>query len=469
MLKKHGQFFLLLLLLADMLVVAAAWMITCFLWTGARRLHFHAVAGLAPAPNPIPFMAVALILSPWVYGRVGLYSPKRTASIWSEALSIQQAAFLAWALTYLIVALLQPQSVSRLFMVSTLILWIFFASLVRMLGRSFLRYQRSRGRNLRRAAIVGTGRLGKRLHTTLVRNAWTGIEVRYFIDDSDHAIGKKVRNLPVLNCTDDIQKTLDQEAIDMVFVAMSNTTHERIHRMIKRFSAIPVHLCMVPDLSTLQSYRPDAMQLDGVSILSLAHSPLDGWSWITKSIFDRIIASLGLIVLAFPMLVIALLVKLSSPGPVLYRQTRTSLGGRPFEILKFRTMRDDAEASTGPVWAVPDDPRVTRLGRFLRRTSLDELPQLINVLRGEMSLVGPRPERPELIGRFAKQIPEYAMRHQVKSGMTGWAQIHGIRGCTSILKRTQYDLFYIKNWSLALDLWILLLTPFRGLKSPNAY
>jgi len=170
-----------------------------------------------------------------------------------------------------------------------------------------------------------------------------------------------------------------------------------------------------------------------------------------------------------PMLLIALSIKFSSRGPVFFRQKRTSLGGKPFQILKFRTMIQDAEAQTGPVWAAPEDQRVTRIGRFLRRTSLDELPQLINVLVGQMSMVGPRPERPEFIERFRHQIPRYMLRHQVKAGITGWAQVHGLRGRTSLLKRVRHDLYYIDNWSFGLDMLILLMTPFRGLVNRNAY
>jgi putative colanic acid biosynthesis UDP-glucose lipid carrier transferase len=188
-----------------------------------------------------------------------------------------------------------------------------------------------------------------------------------------------------------------------------------------------------------------------------------------KRAFDLLVSAVSLPLLVLPMLLIALGVKWSSPGPVFYRQERASLGGKPFQILKFRTMVVDAEKSVGPVWAFDNDSRATRFGRFLRRTSLDELPQLLNVLWGDMSLVGPRPERPELIERFRHQVPRYMLRHHVKAGLTGWAQVHGLRGRTSLRKRIQYDLYYIRHWTFGLDLWILALTPFRGLVNPNAY
>jgi lipopolysaccharide/colanic/teichoic acid biosynthesis glycosyltransferase len=169
------------------------------------------------------------------------------------------------------------------------------------------------------------------------------------------------------------------------------------------------------------------------------------------------------------MMLIALIIKVSSRGPIFYRQVRSSLGGQPFKIIKFRTMKENSEATTGAIWATPNDSRVTRVGRFLRRTSLDELPQLFNVLVGHMSLVGPRPERPELIERFRHQVPRYMLRHQVKAGLAGWAQVHGLRGQTSLRKRVQYDLYYVTNWSFGLDLRVLLMVPFKGFVNRNAH
>ncbi|MGB4258361.1 MAG: exopolysaccharide biosynthesis polyprenyl glycosylphosphotransferase, partial [Phycisphaerae bacterium] len=194
----------------------------------------------------------------------------------------------------------------------------------------------------------------------------------------------------------------------------------------------------------------------GLPILSLRQSPLSGWNAFTKRVFDLAVGSACLLIAAIPMAVIAVLIKLTSPGPVLYRQRRMGLDGREFTMLKFRTMRVDAEERTGPVWALPNDPRRTRLGAFLRRTSLDELPNLFNVLAGHMSLVGPRPERPEFIAKFKGEIPHYMLRHKIKAGMTGYAQIKGLRGNNGPLrKRIQYDLYYARNWSLRMDMRIL--------------
>ena len=201
----------------------------------------------------------------------------------------------------------------------------------------------------------------------------------------------------------------------------------------------------------------------------MTHSPQHGWNSVSKRILDIFGSIAAMVVFAIPMIIFAAAVKLTSRGPVFYCQKRASLGDRVFTIVKFRTMIDNAEAGTGAVWASSDDVRVTWIGRFLRRTSLDELPQLFNVLLGQMSLVGPRPERPELIQRFRENVPRYMLRNQVKAGMTGWAQVNGLRGGTSLRKRVQYDLYYISNWSLGLDLWILFVSLFRGFINPHAY
>jgi exopolysaccharide biosynthesis polyprenyl glycosylphosphotransferase len=214
---------------------------------------------------------------------------------------------------------------------------------------------------------------------------------------------------------------------------------------------------------------PAALEdVDGTPVINLSQVPLQGWSSLIKRAMDVVLSLAALAVLLpfFPLL--AALIWLEDRGPIFYRQERMGLDGRSFMILKFRSMRVNAESSTGPVWAIKNDPRRTRVGELLRRWSLDELPQLWNVLKGEMSLIGPRPERPAFVNEFKHKIPQYMLRHRVKSGITGWAQVHGWRGNTSIRKRIQYDLYYIENWSLKLDLKILWMTVRIGLRE-NAY
>ena len=226
---------------------------------------------------------------------------------------------------------------------------------------------------------------------------------------------------------------------------------------------------LIPDLLHVLTLRSSVEELDGLPLINLRESPMVGWAAVQKRAFDAIVAS-GLLLVLAPLLALAgLAVWASSGRPIFYRQERMGLDGRVFRMLKFRTMRPDAESETGPVWTSPDDPRRTRVGSLLRRTSVDELPQLWNVLRGDMSLVGPRPERPVFIERFRREIPGYMLRHKVRAGLTGWAQVHGWRGDTSLHERVEHDIYYIQNWSLALDLRILLMTLWRGWFHRNAY
>ena len=250
--------------------------------------------------------------------------------------------------------------------------------------------------------------------------------------------------------------------VDQVFAALPLAQAAKLRDIQEWLGDEPVALHFVPDLAELATLRGNIEEFDGLHLISLQSSPLDGWNALMKRTLDLALSIIALIIFLPLMAVIAVVIKCLSPGPVLYRQERMGLDRRQFELIKFRTMVDNAEQTTGPVWAAENDPRITRLGGWLRWTNLDELPQLFNVLRGEMSLVGPRPERPPLIDEFRKSIPKYMLRHKVKAGMTGWAQIHGWRGNTSLATRIEYDLDYIENWSLWRDIKILALTLSRG-------
>jgi Undecaprenyl-phosphate glucose phosphotransferase len=240
-------------------------------------------------------------------------------------------------------------------------------------------------------------------------------------------------------------------------------------QLIESTSREMVDVKVVPDLLQVIALRARLEDLDGVPVINVNDVPLRGFNSVLKRAIDVVMSGVGLIALAIPLGLIALLVKITSRGPAFYQQERMGLDGRSFTILKFRSMQDDAELDTGPIWARQDDPRVTALGRFLRRSNLDELPQLWNVLRGDMSIVGPRPERPHFVEQFKHRIPQYMLRHKVKAGLTGWAQVNGWRGNTPLEKRIEYDLYYIENWSVRLDLKIMWLTVVKGFFHKHAY
>jgi Undecaprenyl-phosphate glucose phosphotransferase len=282
-------------------------------------------------------------------------------------------------------------------------------------------------------------------------------------------VGKKIKNIPVLGLYEDLEKILIEREIDIFFIAISINEYDCFEKLIKKVAGHLPEIKVVPASYEFLSLRGGLDELDGLPMVSLQGSPLYGWDSVFKRIFDLILGILILIILCPLMFIISLLIKLTSEGPILYRQERVGMDGRRFQMLKFRTMKVDAERETGPVWAKENDPRRTKIGSFLRKMSLDELPQLFNVLKGEMSLIGPRPERPHFVEEFRNRIPSYMLRHKIKAGMTGWAQVNGWRGNTALEKRIEHDLYYIQNWSIGFDLRILFMTLWRGFFSKLAY
>ena len=347
----------------------------------------------------------------------------------------------------------------------------------RLALRLGLRAMRKRGWNMRHVAIVGVGRLGQITARTLTRNSWTGLRVEYFISHHDQTARTSCLNLPVTGGVRELESILENRPVDAIYLAIPSAMSAQLPVILRRLERYAVDVRVVPDVHP--RYLPQNMaisELEGMPILSYRESPMAGIGGVLKRMLDIVGALVGLVIFSPIMLGIAIAIRFTTPGPVLFKQQRVSLGGDTFQIWKFRTMHNEHhEPSLDPakgnavLWTSKDDPRVTRIGAWLRRLSLDELPQLFNVLIGDMALVGPRPERPELIDRFREDWRGYMLRQQVKAGMTGWAQVNGLRGDTSLRKRLQYDLFYIRNWTLWFDIRILVLTIFRGFIHRNAY
>lgn len=451
MLKRHNQLMLTVLRMGDVASCAAAFQLAWWLApvvhpTGDFNRNVWAMCGLTAAVLTIP-----------VFAWMGLYTPQRTKGFFREFTLLLRGVFVAWCLGYVTVSLLIADRPSRVVMGLVFPLWVVVGGLLRLAGRSLLRAMRRRGWNLRHAAIIGTGRLGQTVYHTLCRNRWMGIEPAYFVHASPEE--SKLLRRPVLGPFEHLERILDERPVDIVFVALPAREHHRMGEVLERLSQTRADIRVVPDMLSYNLLRHELEQLDNLPVVNLTATPLAGWNGLVKRAADVVVSALALVALSPVMLVLALLVRWSSPGPVLYKQLRTSLGGKPFTIIKFRTMVENAEKDTGAIWSLgPDDPRVTPVGRWMRRWNLDELPQFWNVLKGDMSLVGPRPERPELVERFGRKIPRYMLRQHAKAGLTGWAQVNGLRGRTSLRKRVQYDLFYLCNWSLGFDLKILLLT-----------
>jgi Undecaprenyl-phosphate glucose phosphotransferase len=315
---------------------------------------------------------------------------------------------------------------------------------------------RARGFNQSHALVVGSGRLARRTARSLRKSNWTGIQTVAYVED-DPASHERHCDIPVVGPIDDLPRLVDELHIEHVFIALPMNRYADARRVFDLLSQSIVDVRLVADVPALASLSLTTSAVHGMTFIGLRESQYHGVNVVVKRAMDVALAILAIVLLAPVMAAVAALVKLTSRGPVFYRQERCSLNGSPFQMLKFRTMKVNAE-SNGPQMTAANDPRRTRLGGFLRMTNLDELPQLFNVLRGEMSLVGPRPERPVFVRKFQHSIPNYMARHAVKCGMTGWAQVNGWRGNSSLRKRVQYDLYYITHWNPLFDLRIMWLT-----------
>ena len=337
----------------------------------------------------------------------------------------------------------------------------------RELVREMLERRWRAGIGLKRVLIAGAGDLGRLVADKLIEHRELGFRVVGFLDDraGDH-IG--YRGLPVLGTLTEGSEILRQEKIDHLYIALPLEEHIKMLALVETTGREGVDVHVVPDLLQFIALRARLENLDGVPIISLNDVPLRGINSLLKRTIDVMISGTALLGLSLPFLIIAGLIRRTSPGPVFYTQERMGLDGRAFQVYKFRSMYEGAEDETGPIWAHDNDPRCTPIGRFLRRWDVDELPQLWNVLRGDMSIVGPRPERPYFVEQFKHRIPQYMLRHKVKAGITGWAQVNGWRGNTSLEKRIEYDLYYIENWSVGLDLKIMWLTVLKGIQK-HAY
>jgi Undecaprenyl-phosphate glucose phosphotransferase len=324
----------------------------------------------------------------------------------------------------------------------------------------------SRGLVQDRVVIVGLGDTARLVIQKIASAPYLGYRLLGLVDG--HGGADPVDGFSVIGCTDDLPQLIEEYAIDEVIFAMPEASDDEMVRLISLAHRDRVSIKVFPDLFEIMTAGVTIDDLGGLPLLSLRDVALRGWKLTLKRSMDLVGSGLGLILLSPLLLLVTVLIKLDSPGPAFYVQERMGLDAKPFWIIKFRTMRA-GPASTQPGWTVKDDPRRTRLGTWLRRFSIDELPQLINVFLGQMSLVGPRPEQPTFVRQFRQMVPRYMDRHQEKAGITGWAQVNGLRGDTSIFERTKYDLWYIENWSPWLDVKILIRTAFQVVADRNAY
>ena len=459
LLKDNPTLFVTALRIADPILVVVTGVLAYAYYFGDFQLPDRYVAAL---------LGVVLI-AVTAFSAAGLYQPQRGLSFVDET-RLLCLAWLAIAVSSGMFLFLTKTGAdfSRVWATLWMLGGLTLHVLVRAFSRFLLRGLRRRGRNLRHVVIVGAGEHGRNVARRIRAAPWSGLAIRAFYDD-EHASGTDIDGIPVAGSLK--QLTLDAaiRPADQVWIALPLRDEIVIRSVIEALRQTPAIIRFVPDIYGFHLLNHSFAEVAGMPVLNLTDSPHSGLNRTFKTIEDYVIAGSLLLALSPVLLLIALVIKITSPGPVLYRQSRVTWNGQRFEMKKFRTMPVNAEATSGPVWSSRGDRRPTAFGAWLRRFSLDELPQLFNVLAGEMSLVGPRPERPEFVEQFRREIPGYMQKHLVKAGITGWAQVNDLRGDTDLHRRIEYDLYYIEHWSLWFDVRILLLTLWHILSSRNAH
>lgn len=439
MIKERKRFFLSILFLIDLSVISLAWIASYYLRFYGRLIPCYHIPSLSLYSK---YLLAILLVWIVIFRFFELYQPKKATSLLIEGISIIKASSFLFLALITLTFFLEREAISRIALIFFWIISNLLLFLSHFLYRKILYWLWKKGVNNHRVLIIGSGSLAEKIRDRLESHHELGFRVVGFLTERYEEIGKVVR----------------EGDIDSVFIALPLDEYKTIKVVLQNLEDEMVDVRLVPDIYQLATLRGGIEEFDGLSFITLQDTPIYGWNAVLKRCFDISLSLILLILFSPVLLIISCAVKLSSKGTLFYKQQRMGLDGRRFQMLKLRTMREDAEKDTGPVWVKKDDPRRTKLGAFLRRTSLDELPQLFNVLKGEISLVGPRPERPVFVEEFRKQIPKYILRHKVKAGITGWAQVNGLRGNTSLEKRIEYDLYYIEHWSLLFDVKILLLT-----------
>ena len=475
MLKRHNRLLIGLHVASDALIAMIAFLL-------AYLIRFYSpLESIVPVTKGLPPLTQYLMLMPFIgllvpaaFQLQGVYRLRRGRSRVDEFFSVFVGSIVAVVLgvggtlyvqTYYLSEAAKDRGlleISQPVWALFLVLNVALTYLSREAVRELLERRFRRGIGLKRVLIAGAGDLARLVADKILEHGELGFRVVGFVDDRSTGDRIGYRGLPVLGSLAETPEVCTRESIDQIYVALPLDEHVKMLGIIEYASREFIDVHVVPDLLEFLTLRARLEDLDGVPIISIHEVPLRGFNAVIKRVIDIGLSSAVLATLAIPFAIIALLIKRSSPGPAFYRQERMGLDGKAFHVWKFRSMPIDAEEVSGPIWARDDDPRATAVGRWLRRFDLDELPQFWNVLRGDMSIVGPRPERPFFVEQFKHRIPQYMLRHKVKAGITGWAQVNGWRGNTSLEKRIEYDLYYIENWSVGLDIKIMWLTLFRG-------
>lgn len=423
-------------------------------------------------PSPERYILVSLIASILmvpVFSSAALYVPWRGASKIEESRSVVFAMVSIFFILVLLMFITKTSTAySRLWTGSWFLSSTMFICILRIWLRSFLSFLRLHGHNLRHVIILSKDGLGVGVVEEITKSSQIGYRIEgYYSNDAEEF--ENIENGISTGSIFEGVECIKRDAIDQVWLAFPLSAEKQIKLILESLPYVTADIRLIPNFFGFKLINHSISHIGDLPVINLSVTPMDGLNRLMKNLEDRILASLLLTVISPILLVIAIGIKLGSPGPILYRQERVSWNGNIFHMIKFRSMPIDAEATTGAVWSKKGEHRATPFGSFLRRTSLDELPQFWNVLRGDMSIVGPRPERPFFVDKLREEIPGYMKKHMVKAGITGWAQVNGWRGNTDLKERVAHDLYYVENWSLFFDIKIMVLTLFKGFINKNAY
>jgi exopolysaccharide biosynthesis polyprenyl glycosylphosphotransferase len=467
----HRKDFLipLLTVLADAVAIEGA-----FLFSYWMRFHSPLTA-LLPVELGVPslnayILGSFLVIPAWLllFHSRHMYSSRRTFYFTDEAFAIARLVFFGMLIVMSAAFFYRAFSYSRAVFVLLAVVAVIFIAFCRFLVHKFEQYWYSKGHDLQDVVIVGTNATARRVYDGISANKSIGYHVIGFF--SVNGLNEmETAGIDFLGHLSHVPQFIKDHKVDIVLVSLTYRDHPQLYELVRDCEGLNTEIMMVPDMLELMTSRVRIKELHGIPFIKIKSVPLTTWNLIVKRSFDILVSMLFLVLTSPFFVLIALFVKLDSRGSLFYRQERVGLDGRTFRLIKFRTMRADAEKESGPVWAHKNDPRKTNVGSFLRRFSLDELPQLLNVIIGDMSIVGPRPERPHFVNQFRKEIPKYLDRHRVKTGMTGWAQVNGLRGNAPIEERTKYDVYYVENWSIVFDVKIILKTVHAVFFGKDAY
>lgn len=466
LIKDNQKYFNRLHVVIDGFVIVAAYLLAWYL-----QFTFFVDDQTGKLSDKV-YLSTLIVIVPGfliLYWMFQMYTPKRIQGRRVELANIIKANTTGLLLFMAASFLVKQMDFSRQMILNFVGLNIVLDTLVRNIIRKVLMDLRRSGKNLKHIILVGYSRAAEEYIDRIKQNPQWGYQVQGILDDTEE-IGKTYKGVPILGKNEKLPDILEKNSLDEIAITLGLSEYYKLERVVSQCEKSGVHTKFIPDYNNVIPTKPYTEDLLGLPVINIRQVPLTNtFNNFIKRIVDLVGAVAAIILFSPVMIVTAGLIKLTSPGPLIFKQERVGRHNKTFYMYKFRSMEVQKEQEEQKAWTVKNDPRVTGIGKFIRKTSIDELPQLFNVLKGEMSLVGPRPERPQFVEKFREEIPRYMIKHQVRPGMTGWAQVNGYRGDTSIRKRIEYDLYYIENWTIGFDIKILILTIFRGFVNKNAY